>query len=363
MVSNEVWVLGATGRAGRAIAKSLHEAGVPLVLAGRDRTRLEPVAAELGGAPRLVVGSLETSLAELARDAPAVVVNTVGPFATTAAQVIRACPPGTSYVDITNELPAVETVLALDRRAAAAGQVLVTGAGFGVLATESVVLALCDGRGPASRVRVDAMASVATEVGVLGAALASTIVEVVSLGGRQVLGGRLVRSRVAADYASLTTPDGDVLATASGPSGELIAAWRASGAESVVAASSIVPANALTRAVLPAVAVVFRIPRLARLAARTIARTPVRAQARPRAFSWAHARAEWPDGTVREGWLRAGDGHDFTAAVAAAVAQRLLNGEGRHGAHTPGALFGPELAEAAGGELLVDQGSRSPAHR
>jgi hypothetical protein len=49
----------------------------------------------------------------------------------------------------------------------------------------------------------------------------------------------------------------------------------------------------------------------------------------------------------------------FTAAVAEEVAQRLLKGEGRPGSHTPGALFGSELAEAAGGEFLVDQGRES----
>lgn len=40
-MNNEVWVLGATGRTGRMIARRLHEAGVPLVLVRRDRERLE----------------------------------------------------------------------------------------------------------------------------------------------------------------------------------------------------------------------------------------------------------------------------------------------------------------------------------
>ena len=198
-MNNEVWVLGATGRTGRAVATRLHEAGVPLALVGRDRERLEGVVAELGGAPRLLAGTLGPALAKLAQDAPAVVVNTVGPFTTTAPEVARACPPGTHYVDVANELPAVERVLELDRQAAAADQTFVTGAGFGVLATESVVLRLCEGQPPATRVRVDALASVATEPGVIGSALAGTIVEILSFGGRQVRQGRLVRSRFAAD--------------------------------------------------------------------------------------------------------------------------------------------------------------------
>jgi len=355
-MSSEVWVLGATGRTGRAVATRLHEAGVSLMLVGRDRERLEGVVAELGGAPRLVVGTLGSTLAELAHDAPAVVVNTVGPFTTTALEVARACPAGTHYVDVANEFSAVERILGLDREAAAADQVFVTGAGFGVLATESVLLRLCEGQPPATRVRVDALASVAIEAGVIGSALAATIVEILTFGGREVRHGRLVRSRSAAHFVQLTTPDGEVLGTGSGASGELMAAWRASDAGSVVAATTAAPSSALVRFVVPAVSAIVRLPGVGRFAAARIARIPLRAHDRPRPSSWGHARVEWSSGRVREGWLRVGDGHDFTAAVAAEVTRRLLKGEGRPGSHTPGALFGSELAEAVGGEFIVDQG-------
>ena len=358
-MDNEVWVLGATGRMGRAVARRLHEAGVSLVLVGRDRERLEGVAAELGGAPRLMVGSFGSALAGLARDAPGVVVNTVGPFTSTGVEVARACPPGTHYVDIANEFAAVENIARLDWQAAARDQVLVTGAGFGVLATESVVLRLCEGRPRPRRVRVDALASVTLEGGVIGSALAATIVEVVAFGGREVRQGRLVRSRSAAHPVRLRTPYGDALNTGGGANGELIAAWRASDADSVIAASTAAPTSDLARFVLPAVEAVFRIPIVSRLAIKLIARIPLRAQEMSRPSSWGHARAEWSGGTVREGWLRVGDGHDFTASVTAEVAQRLLKGEGRPGSHTPGALFGPELAEAVGGEFIIDQDSQS----
>ena len=352
-MNTEIWVLGATGRVGRAVATRLHRAGVPLVLVGRDRERLAGVAAELGAA-RLLAGSLDSTLAELTREAPAVVINTVGPFADTAAKVARACPPGTHYVDVANELPAVQEILALDRQAAAADQVFVTAAGFGVLATESVLLKLCEGRPPAARVRVDAMASVATEPGVVGSALAATIVGILSFGGREVRRGRLVRSESAAHPAQLTTPDGEVIGTAGGASGELIAAWRASQAGAVVAASSIAPTNPIVRFVLPAVSAISRVPGVSRFAVSRLARIPTRAQDRPRFFSWARARAEWSSGEVREGWLRVGDAMDFTVGVAAEVARRLATGQGRPGAYTPGALFGPELALAVGGAFVIN---------
>jgi short subunit dehydrogenase-like uncharacterized protein len=155
-MSDEIWVFGATGRTGRAVAARLHEAGFRPVLVGRDRARLESIAAELGGDPRIVAGALGTALSGLAQAAPAVVVNTIGPFAGTAPQVVRVCPPGTHYVDVANELAAVSGVLDLHEQAVATNRTLVTGAGFGVLATESVVLQLCEGQPPAARVRVDA---------------------------------------------------------------------------------------------------------------------------------------------------------------------------------------------------------------
>lgn len=353
-MNKEVWVLGATGRTGRIIAKLLHARGVPLGLVGRDRLSLEKLAAELGGTPRLVVGPLESTLASLTQAAPAVVINTVGPFTRTAPEVTQACPPGTHYIDLTNELLAVEKVLELDRKAAAAGQVFVSGAGFGVLATESVLLRLCEGQPPAKQVRVDALASVAIEPGVVGIALAGTIVEVLSFGGREVRQGRLVRSRLAANLAQLTTPNGEIVATAGGASGELLAAWRGSKAANVVGASTLVPTGPVARFLLPPISLVFRIPAVSHFTVNRLARMKTKGRARPRPNSWGHARVEWADGKIREGWLRAGDGMDFTTAVAAEVAYRLFNGEGRPGAYTPGALFGPELAEAAGGEFILD---------
>jgi hypothetical protein len=62
----------------------------------------------------------------------------------------------------------------------------------------------------------------------------------------------------------------------------------------------------------------------------------------------------WADGAAEEGWLRVGDAQVFTGAVAAEIALRLLAGEGRPGAFTPAALFGPSLALACGGEFLLD---------
>ncbi len=360
---NEIWILGATGRSGRAIAAELTGARLPIVLVGRDTIRLRKVAVALDRDLRIVTAdSVDAIVGELSRARPAVVVNTIGPFSETAPPIARACLPSTHYVDISNELFSVVALLELHDEAASASRTFVTGAGFGVLATESIVLKLCEGQPPAASVRVDAMATVEPEAGHMGTALAATIVDVLAAGGRRYEHGQLVRSRLLSDLESLTLPDGSCVKTAAGPSGELEAARRASGASFAVAASSMVPASPMLRAVLPTVSSLLRIMALRKLAVRQVAgiefkpkqQSEAKAQERRREFSWAHARVQWASGESSEGWLRTGDAHVFATNVAVEVAKRLARDQGRSGAYTPGALFGPDLAIDAGGQFFLD---------
>ncbi len=356
--SGEIWILGATGRTGSAIARNLAARQLPTILVGRDRARLQEIARAIPGEPCIVVAeTLDAILAEIARGAPTVVVNTIGPFASTAVPVARACPKGAHYVDLSNEVLGVTGLLGLQEEASAAGKCLVTGAGYGFVATESVVRQLCQGRPTPARVRVDTVPSTIEGGALLGEALAASIVDTLAGGGRRYEQGRLVRAPAGGDVEMLTLPDGTRVVTGSVPTGDLEGARRASGAPFVVAASSEIPVTPLARVMLPMLSALvswrparnWAVRRLAR------ARTPARSVDRPSAL--AHARVEWSDGVIREGWLRAGDGMVFTSAVAAEVAARLARQEGRPGAFTPGALFGPGLAVAAGAEFVGDQGA------
>ena len=354
---NEIWILGATGRSGRAVAALLAQAQTPLVLVGRDTARLRKVADAIGGDARIVTAdSVEAMARAIASDKPAVVVNTVGPFAQTALPIAKACALGTHYVDISNELASFTQLFARHDEAVAAGQTLVMGAGFGVLATESVVLKLCAGQLPASKVRVDVTPFVEVEAGTMGQALASTIVGGVIEGGRRYSRGQLVRARPVSGVKTLDLPDGSRATTAGWSSGELEAARRASGAGSVVAASSMVPHSPIMGAVLPAIMALMRFKAVSDFATRRLAAVemkPGQFEGKGQQFSWAHARVNWGGGETREGWLQLGDAAEFTNRVLAEVALRLARGEGKPGAFTPGALFGPELAEVAGAEFLL----------
>ncbi len=353
-LTNEVWILGATGRVGRAVAACLVDSNIVPVLVGRDRERLCQVVASLDKELRtLVVGSPGEIATEISRQRPAIVINTIGPFTETTVLIARACLPCTHYIDLANDVVSVSALLDLHKEAVTAGCTLVTGAGFGVLATESVVIKLCQDRPTPDRVRTDALASIEIEEGVLGEALAATIIDGLPYGGRYYKNGRLVRNRVGSSLTTITLPDGSSVTAASVPFGELVAAQRASGAPYVLSASSEIPTGPAVRAILPFAMALFHIKPLRTFAKRRLARLKISDRERPREYSWGHASIQWPDGTDQQGWLRLGDAQAFTATVAAKVAERLLQGKGQPGAYTPGALFGPELAEAAGGEFLV----------
>jgi short subunit dehydrogenase-like uncharacterized protein len=344
----EIWVLGALGRTGRGITAGLVARGLPVVLVGRNRERLAA-----SGAKFIVADGVEAIAAEIRRHRPSVVVNTIGDYAATAATLARACLPGGHYVDLAADLVAVPRLLDLHEEALAGGSTFVTGAGFGVLATEAVVARLCEGRPTPSAVRVDALSSVAIEAGAVGVSLAASLVDALTTGGREYRNGRLAGARFGAHPQTLTLPDGETAKSAGVPSGELVAAQRASGAPSVTVTSGLAPTSAVVRAVLPVAGKVLSAPAVRRFAIRRLAGIQAKAAPRPRTHSWGHAVVTWPDGTTREGWLRAGEGMDFTTAVVAETAARLARGEGKPGAHTPTSALGPDVAEAAGGSFLL----------
>ena len=346
-----IWLFGATGTGGSAIARELVDHGADVVLIGRDRDRLTGLAASLGGqADTRVTSGLDELTASIAAERPAVVMNTVGPFTATTMPVARASlTAGSHYVDLANELDPVRALLHLDTEAKSQGVTLITGAGFGVLATEALVVELRGDRPPAASDSVAAL----PVVDAMGSGVLASAIDAMGYGGRRYRDGQLVRTRLGADHAHIPLPDSpgrDALAV---PTGELEAARRASGARDVLAYSSEVPSGPVVRAVLPALSALLAARPIRAGAQRLISRLRLRPPVKSGHHSWAYARLDWPDGSHSQAWLRTGEGYGFTAKVAAHAAARISDGAVAAGAFTPGALFGPELARAAGAEIIT----------
>jgi short subunit dehydrogenase-like uncharacterized protein len=319
-MASDVLLLGATGNSGRLIAADLAARGLSVRLAGRRRGPLEDLARALaaGGATtqvRTVDISDAASLAE-AITGVGVVLSTIGPFARQAGPVIDAClAAGVSYVDIANEWAAVRGVLDRDEDARAHAVTLVTGAGFGPAATETLVLRLVDQMGAVPElVRVAAAAAVTRQSDGVRQTVQESLSQGVAITYRD---GRLVREALGSG-ATVLTFGGAQRQMLPGPVGDLEAAERASGAANVVAYIA----------------------------------DPAAPGSGTGSCTWAEVVA--PDGRIAVAELVAGEGVRATAAIAAETARRVLAGA-KPGAWTPGRLFGAALVtDATGAQVTVN---------
>ena len=351
---DEIWILGATGNVGRALAGRLAAARIPgVVLVGRSAERLASVARTLGGPVRTrQLAGFAEMLAAVQRERPLVVVNLLGSYAGTAIPLAKACMPDGNYVDLSIDISTLSDLVGLHGEARDANSSIIGGAGFGVLATEALVVRLCAGRPAPTRVQIDALSSYAPDDGVMGEALAVTSVDVMSTGGRAYREGRLTPVPLGSNLRKHALPDGTAVKSAAVPSGELFAARQASKAQTIDFTSALAPTSPLIRPALPLLSRLLKIPSMRRTMINSLAASKTRRAPRPRPHSWGHAVIDWADGTRRESWLRADDAMDYTADVLAAVVGAFRDGTAPRGAYTPAAALGPRLATDAGAAFL-----------
>jgi short subunit dehydrogenase-like uncharacterized protein len=320
-VTSEVLLLGAAGNSGRLIAAELAARGLPVRLAGRRRGPLEELAWALAadGATtdvRTVDISDAASLAE-AIAGVGVVLSTIGPFARQAGPVIDAClATGAPYVDIANEWAAVRSLLDRDEQARAHGVALVTGAGFGPAATETLVLRLVEQMGMTpSLVRVAAAAGVTRRSDGVRQTIQESLSQGVTVTYRD---GQVVRD-VLGSGAAVLTFGGAQRQMLPGPVGDLETARLASGAANVMA-------------YMP---------------------NPAEHSSGTSSYTWAEVTG--PGGQTVTAELHTGEGVRATAAIAAETTRRVLAGI-KPGAWTAGQLFGAEfVTDVTGAQVTVNR--------
>jgi len=126
--SRPVLVLGATGVFGGLACRLLRRHGVRVVAAGRNRARLDALAAELD--LTVEAANLPDDLdALLEKHAPALVIDTCGPFQQRDYAMPRACiAHRTHYIDLSDGREDVAAIGSLDRKAREAGIAVIAGA-------------------------------------------------------------------------------------------------------------------------------------------------------------------------------------------------------------------------------------------
>jgi hypothetical protein len=127
-----VAVYGAYGHTGRFVVAELQERGYVPLLLGRDQNKLQALARDFPGLQTRQASVDDPASLDRALTGAAAVINTAGPFATTAAPLVEAVlRAGIPYVDVAAEIEAnVDTFAHFAERARAAGTVVVPAMAF-----------------------------------------------------------------------------------------------------------------------------------------------------------------------------------------------------------------------------------------
>jgi short subunit dehydrogenase-like uncharacterized protein len=311
MSGTQSWMLyGAAGYTGALIARHAHERGHRPLLAGRSTAGITALAEQFD-LPHRVLTLEDPAALSAALDGVDLVLNAAGPFLHTAAPLAEAClAAGAHYLDIGNELQVFRTLYDLDQRAQRAGVAIIPGAGFGVVATNCLAWYLSAGVGGAQHLEVAARAATARP----GPGIAASVRANLPYGGWTRRAGRLHSQPLGSGITTITLPDGPCHVMPF-PTGDLEAAFHATGAPDITAYSP-VPAD-------PAM---------------TDPRAPAGAY---RSFGW--ARATGPDGATAEAVLQTGESYAFTAAASIRAVEETLTRSPR-GALSPAMAFGADFA-------------------
>lgn len=137
-----ILIYGCYGYTGELISRHAAAQGLPITLAGRNKHKVEKLAAELQ-LPSLVFGLADAAVVEQSINSFKVVLHCAGPFQYTALPMMHACiKTGTHYLDITGEYTVFEAAFKLHDEAQKAGVLLMPGVGFDVVPSDCLSLYL-----------------------------------------------------------------------------------------------------------------------------------------------------------------------------------------------------------------------------
>jgi short subunit dehydrogenase-like uncharacterized protein len=218
------WLLyGANGYTGELVAREAAKRGMRPILAGRDRTRIEPLARELGLDHRVFdlkhAEGVATGLQGIQ-----LVLHCAGPFSATSAPMIQGClNAGAHYLDISGEISVFEHAHSLNAAAQAAGVVLCPGVGFDVIPTDCLALALKQALPDASHLFL----GFDTRSG-LSPGTAKTAIEGIGLGGQVRINGQITTVPHAWKVRRINYGDGEKKAMTI-PWGDVSTAFHSTG--------------------------------------------------------------------------------------------------------------------------------------
>ena len=337
-MKNSNWMIyGAYGYTGKLIVEEALVRGYRPLIAGRSKDKLIPLAESLG-LDWIVLDLDDSEKLKSIISKMDLVLNVAGPFIRTSEKIVKACIEGsTHYLDISNEIPVIQELFSNNQQAVDKGIALISGVGFGVVATNCLVKYVVEQAG--DTVKIQCASIPHTDHRSTGAT--KSILEVLTQGGKVRRDGKLVSSRLGSGGINVQFPDGNhnLLPI---PTGDLEAAYLATGVSNVTAYTSELPKNRAFYTIFPIIRRLLSIKFIhnkidQKLDKQKNLSEEIKTNNIKNSYSW--AKAVNRVGEEYQAWLVLGEGYQFTAYSSILAVERVLNDKLK-GFLTPSEAFG-----------------------
>jgi short subunit dehydrogenase-like uncharacterized protein len=336
-MTGQILLYGATGYTGKLIARTANDLAQPLILAGRNKAKLQALADPLG-VPWRAFDLADPAALDAGLEDVAVVLLAAGPFSATARPVSEAClRRRVHYLDITGEIDVFEALAARDAEANQAGVMLLPGVGFDVVPSDCLAAHL-KRRLPDAVDLTLFMKAIAN----VSRGTARTAMQQIPAGTRVRRGGRIVTiSRPGAgscDFGQGPRPTVQI------PWGDVSTAFYSTGIPNIdVQSEDVLPLKVATR--LPGVVKsLLATPLMQHALGLLIDRQPEGPTDHARQSGGCTIVGEARNaGSLRvRTRLRTPEPYSLTARTALDIAVRVASGAFKPGFQTPSLVFGPD---------------------
>ncbi|WP_176590600.1 MULTISPECIES: saccharopine dehydrogenase family protein [Sphingobium] len=329
-MSARLMIYGATGYTGNLLSERCAELGIPFVVAGRNRSKVDAAAERFG--VKGVNFSLDSweAVHQALVDVD-VVIHAAGPFSKTALQMLDGCiSTKTHYLDITGEFGVYALAESMSARAEAAGVMLMPGVGWDVIPSD------CLGLHTSRRVEQPVHMRIALKhFGGVSRGSAISAGEIAQLGPLARRHGEIVKLHEAPAPIAVDFGDGPETCIPM-PMGDLITGYKSTGIANITEYFQF-ELGAIQDHIDPA-----DLPEGPSLEERDAGRSKVQIE------------VTGADGQVARSLIDTLSGYTYTQQSGVEVARRVLAGDFRPGWQSPSSAYGVGLATSIGDARIID---------
>jgi short subunit dehydrogenase-like uncharacterized protein len=340
--TNKLMVYGANGYSAQLIIEELISKNIKPVLAGRNASRIIPLADKFKCEYRIFDLDNDELIEKYLEDVHTL-INCAGPFRKTAKDLMEACLQSkTNYLDITGEIPVFHLAFSLAAKAKERGVTFLPGVGFDIIPTDCVAKKLSEQMKDASELKLGFL-----NIGG-GISRGTLLTTLEFLGGNGFIrkNSNVVESKIGAHTINFTKNNFSFYGI-SIPWGDVYTSYYSTGIPNVEIYLGLSRIVFILRNILLLAVKIFKTDFVKRIASNYVSKNlsgpPKNKRDSTETYVWGKVKNE--RGEMIETAYRFMEGYNLTAKGAAEAAERVLKNSVPPGTFTPSLAFGSDFMD------------------